>query len=292
MKISVITANYNYAQYIEETINSIINQTFSDWELIIVDDGSSDNSIEIIKSYCQKDSRIKLFQHDLGQNKGLKETLLLGLEHATGEWIAFLESDDFFAPDNLSKKIDIIQKYPETKLIFNKVKFLADDSRKKQVKSFENIQKKISQMDFPKNMFHDFFIYNTILTFSCVMVEANAIKDADFNTPVDSLLDWWLWIHVAQKNDFYYLDEELTSWRLHQKSYIKECKKPAFHLTQVRAYWDIYKNNKDAGHKNVRLLFFILISSIKLFFVLCFRFLRKLGGKVKQLPSSRTAEPY
>jgi len=103
MKISILIASYNYAQYIEEAINSVINQSYQNWELIIVDDGSSDNSLEIIKSYCEKDSRIKLFQHENNQNNGLKETILLGLENVMGDWVAFLESDDVFMPDNLAK---------------------------------------------------------------------------------------------------------------------------------------------------------------------------------------------
>jgi glycosyltransferase involved in cell wall biosynthesis len=70
-KISVITVSYNYENYIKETIESVINQTFQDWEMIIVDDGSKNNSVEVIKSYCEKDNRIKFFQHEHGVN--LKE---------------------------------------------------------------------------------------------------------------------------------------------------------------------------------------------------------------------------
>lgn len=94
--ISIITASYNYENYIKETIESVLNQTYTNWELIIVDDGSKDNSVEVIKSYCEKDSRIKLFQHEGGVNKGLAETIKLGISKAQGEWIAFLESDDKF----------------------------------------------------------------------------------------------------------------------------------------------------------------------------------------------------
>lgn len=220
MKISIITANYNYAQYIEEAINSVISQAYQDWELIIVDDGSSDNSVEIIKSYCEKDSRIKLFMHDDESNKGLKESILLGLQHASGDWIAFLESDDLLAPKNLEEKVAIINQHPEVKLIFNKVKFLAEEKRKQQ-KIYTKIQEKLSKMKFPKIMFFDFSVDNRILTFSCAMVESSILKQADFNTPVDSSLDRWLWIHLAYKNDFYYINEELTSWRLHSNSYIK-----------------------------------------------------------------------
>ena len=64
-KISIITASYNYENFIKETIESVIAQTIQDWEMVIVDDGSTDNSINIIKEYCQKDSRIKLFTNFL-----------------------------------------------------------------------------------------------------------------------------------------------------------------------------------------------------------------------------------
>ncbi len=223
MKISVITASYNYAQYIEEAINSVINQTYQDWELIIVDDGSSDNSVEIIKSYCAKDSRIKLFQHEGGQNNGLKETLLLGISHVTGDWVAFLESDDVFAPENLSKKVEIIEKNPEVKLVFNKMNYLCEtEESKKQVKFHDKKQRKLAQMRFPQNMFYQFYVRNMILSFSCVMVEAKTLKNADFDTPNDIMIDWWLWINLSYENNFYYLDEELTLWRLHDKSYISQ----------------------------------------------------------------------
>ncbi len=270
MKISIITASYNYAQFIEEAINSVISQSYQNWELIIVDDGSCDNSLDIIKSYCKKDSRIKLFQHKSGQNKGLKQTLLLGIKHAKGEWIAFLESDDYFEPDNLLKKIEVINKYPEVKLIFNKVKFISEKKCRQQ-KRYESIQKKLSTMNFPRNMFYDFYINNMILTFSCVMVKTDTIKNENFDTPTDSMLDWWLWIHLAFKNNFYYIDEELTFWRLHDTSYIKTGKKPIFYPTQVQAYKNIYKTNG----KSLNLLLFMIVSNIKLFFVRGYRFLHK-----------------
>jgi len=274
MKISIITASYNYAQYLEEAIDSVINQSYQDWELIVVDDCSSDDSVEIIKSYCEKDSRIMLVEQS--ENKGLKETLLLGLSHASGEWVAFLESDDFLAPDNLSKKVEIIQKYPEIKLIFNKVNFLREGRDKFQSGIFEKTQRDLSKMTFPKNMFKDFYINNKILTFSCVMVEANTLKNANFNSPVDTLLDWWLWIHLAYKNSFYYVDKELTSWRLHEKSYVQKGKKPILYFVQVQAYRDVYLNSE----RPLWLLLFILCSSLKLFFVRVFRFIRRKSLKL------------
>lgn len=265
MKISIITASYNYANYIDEAILSLINQTYKDWELIIVDDGSTDNSVGIIENYCKQDNRIKLFRHENNKNKGLKETLLLGIEHASGDWIAFLESDDLFELDNLEKKVEIAKKYPETKLIFNKVKFLSKEKRKQQ-SIYEKTQQKLSKMKFPKNMFYDFSVDNMILTFSCAMVEVNTLRSADFNTPVDSSLDRWLWIHLAQKNNFYYIDKELTQWRLHSESYITRDKKPKLYFPQLNAYFDICKKDKKP-----LLLLFILYSFIYSLFVKLFR---------------------
>lgn len=274
MKISVIMASYNYAQYLEEAINSVINQAYENWELIVVDDGSTDNSVEIIKSYCVKDSRIKLVQHVGAKNKGLKETILLGLELVTGDWIAFLESDDFFSPDNFSKKLEIIEKYPNINLIFNRVKLLEEKgySNKRLIKGFTKKQKRLSNMIFPRDMFYDFYINNMITTFSCVMVEKDVLKNTNLNTPVDCFLDWWLWINLAYGNNFYYVDEELTTWRLHAESYVKKGKKPIIEAVQAKAYKSIYEK-KD---KSLKLLSFIILSDIKLFFYRCYRFLNKL----------------
>ena len=81
--ISIITTSYNYSEYISETIKSVQAQTYSDWELIIVDDASTDNSVEIIRNFCQNDKRIKLICHD--KNKGLAKAIQTGLKYAKGE---------------------------------------------------------------------------------------------------------------------------------------------------------------------------------------------------------------
>lgn len=280
VKISIITASYNYADYIEDVINSVINQTYENWELIIVDDGSSDSSVEIIKSYCDKDERIKLFLHEGSQNKGLKETLLLGVEKSTGDWVAFLESDDFFKPDNLLKKVEVIEKNPSVKLVFNKVEFFGDEKRSKKLeKDLSPTQNELSKMIFPRNMFYDFYTKNMILTFSSVMVEKEALLNTDFNAPVEALLDWWLWIHLAYKNEFYYVDEVLTSWNLHPQSYISTSKKPIL-PTQIKAYFDVYKNNG----KNFTVLLFILFSMPKLFIIRIKKILKKVINKL--IPAS------
>ncbi len=248
--ISIITASYNYANYIKECIDSVLSQDFTDWELIIVDDGSVDNSVEIIKSYT--DSRIRLIRNE--KNSGLKQTLLRGIQEAGGEYIAFLESDDIWRTDYLSKKNDIIQKYPDAALIFNDVELFGDADKIFRVKKiFEKNNDFLSKFTYPKNLFKYLNVQNRILTFSAVMIKKSVLTEEVFNTPVDKLLDWWLYIHLAKENYFYYIPEKLTKWRIHQKSYIS-AKKRRPCLINIAAYLDIYNKNK----KDTALLIFII----------------------------------
>ena len=93
VKISVIVPVFNSEEYLTECLDSILNQTFSDIEIICVDDGSDDNSLNILKDYHKKDNRIKIISQE---NKGLSATRNVALENAAGDYIAFIDSDDYF----------------------------------------------------------------------------------------------------------------------------------------------------------------------------------------------------
>ena len=115
--ISIITPNYNKAAYISETIESVISQTYPHWEHIIIDDGSTDDSIEIIDKYLQKNNRIKLIERT-GTKKGGSVCRNIGLKASKGKYIIFLDSDDLLAPKALENRLDNI-----TKSNFNVVVF-------------------------------------------------------------------------------------------------------------------------------------------------------------------------
>lgn len=218
-KISIITASYNYAQYLSECIESVIAQTYQNWELIVVDDGSIDNSVEIIKSYCKKDSRIKIFQHQNCANKKLKETLLLGIKNANSEWIVFLESDDKLHPDYLEEKIKIIEQEPKVEFIFNDFELINDTSfynTKYYYKFSKYVLSQNGYIDLKKGMCN----VNCIPTFSTVMIKKKLLESLDFNTPFDSRLDYFLWLQLTPKIKFYFLNKKLTQWRKHSESYV------------------------------------------------------------------------
>lgn len=101
--VSIITPSYNCSSFIKETIESIMLQTYQNWELLITDDCSTDNSSDIISEYCIRDSRIKLFQ--LSQNSGAGVARNNSIKEAKGRFIAFCDSDDRWYPDKLEKQL-------------------------------------------------------------------------------------------------------------------------------------------------------------------------------------------
>ena len=103
--ISVLIPSYNYSKYLGEAIDSLLDQSIEISEIIIVDDGSVDNSLDVAMRYKLKDSKVKVFTHKDNANLGLVKTLQLAFQCAHGEWIAFLDSDDRLHPDALTKRL-------------------------------------------------------------------------------------------------------------------------------------------------------------------------------------------
>ena len=110
MKLTVLMPVYNAEKYLKPALESILNQTYKDFEFLIIDDGSTDKSLEIIKSY--NDSRIRLIGHE--QNQKLIATLNEGIKLAQGEYIARMDADDISAPERLQKQMEFLEKHPAT----------------------------------------------------------------------------------------------------------------------------------------------------------------------------------
>ncbi len=104
--VSIITPSYNTAKFIEETIKSVLSQTYTEWEMLIVDDCSTDNTDEVVAPYLA-DPRIRYLKN--GKNSGAAVSRNYALREAKGKWIAFLDSDDLWEPDKLTKQIEFMK---------------------------------------------------------------------------------------------------------------------------------------------------------------------------------------
>ncbi|MCS7232212.1 MAG: glycosyltransferase family 2 protein, partial [Elusimicrobiota bacterium] len=120
--ISIVTPTYNHEDFIEDCIESVLLQTYDNWEMIIVDDASTDRTPEIVSEYAQKDKRIKFIRHK--ENYGpfnLDRTYNEALELAKGEWIAILEGDDVWLPYKLERQVQVIRELPEDVVVLGGV---------------------------------------------------------------------------------------------------------------------------------------------------------------------------
>lgn len=119
--ISIIMAAYNAEKTIEQAINSVLSQTYTNFELLVINDCSKDGTVELVKSIAAKDSRVRLISN--AKNSGVSYTRKRGLEEAKGSWIAILDSDDAWAPEKLEKQIKL-QKRTNADLLFTSSAFM------------------------------------------------------------------------------------------------------------------------------------------------------------------------
>ncbi len=222
MKISIITTSYNYADFIPETIESVLKQTYSDFEYIIFDDGSTDNSLEIINSYALKDNRIKVLTHQNNENKGIIYTMKQALNIAQGDYIIFVESDDTISPDYIEQKLKVVQKYPDAAVIFNLIRPVGDSKRVQ--KCHKYITKATNLINKPYFDYYELFTLNIIPTFSCVMAKKEVLEKIPFEFEVPKCFDWYLWNYIIQNYNIVFLDKPLTNFRLHNIS--MSCTRP------------------------------------------------------------------
>lgn len=223
-KVSVIVASYNYEKYIGETLESILAQTYDKYEIIVVDDGSKDKSVDVIRRYARRSGKIRFYQHEGGVNKGLPATVKLGVEKAKGDYIAFCESDDLWMPTNLAEKVALIRKSKrKAKVIVNDIETFGDPDRCRQLGVI--VAHRMKRLDKDENVISpdEFREKNWICTFSCCMVERKLLAACDFlSTPRPSNLDWWLWRQICYENAIYVVRNKLTRWRCHQSYMTRE----------------------------------------------------------------------
>ena len=222
-KVSIIMPSYNYAMYIRQAIESVLNQTYQNWDLIIIDDASTDYSLNVINEYVKKDSRIKLIINE--KNLGLAGTLKKAIDFADGEWIAFLESDDEFLPDSIEEKIKSARLGAD--IIYTDTEPFQDSEMAANIEEYyKKVGKYLVELNnskFIENFPQIIAKSNIIPTFSCTMVKKELLRKCKFNPICKSSLDHYIWAQLSH-NRIYYINKKLTRWRLHKDSYINKDK--------------------------------------------------------------------
>lgn len=209
-KISVILTSYNHEKYIAAAIESTLNQTFSDFELLIFDDGSKDNSHEIIKSF--HDARIKLFLNK--ENTGAVQMLQQGVKAAAGEYIAVHHSDDMWDVTKLEKQLHFLENNPEYIACFTQAKFIDEYGEVYDLPENHHYKKVFKQ----KNRSQEEWLHHLFWKANCFchpsILARNQPQYFFHNPALFQLPDYFTWVKLLQQKNIYVMEEELTLFRV------------------------------------------------------------------------------
>jgi glycosyltransferase involved in cell wall biosynthesis len=203
--ISVIVPLYNKADYILYTVNSILNQTFNNFELIIVDDGSTDASLKKLESV--KDPRVKIL---IQENAGVSAARNKGVEVSVGEWVAFLDADDYWDKDFLAKTVAMTEIYKDGEVFSTGRQLKFEDSFQEYDHHFLPLKGSSAAIDYLKVV--EQFL-PPINSSSCLIKRAILLKSKGFIRGMKNYEDHELWLRLSYDRPIYYLNEPLSIYR-------------------------------------------------------------------------------
>lgn len=188
-QISVIIPAFNSERTIEETVNSVLQQTFTDFELIIINDGSTDSTLNVLNQI--QDSRIRLFSHE---NSGVAASRNRGIRQAVGQYLAFLDADDLWVPDKLTEQLQALQHNPEAAIAYSWVNYI-DEASQFVRKGWH----KVYNGDVYPELLLKCFLENG----SNPLIRAKAIEQVGgFDASISPAEDWDLYIRLAKHYHF------------------------------------------------------------------------------------------
>ena len=222
--VSVIMPCYNMERFITETIASVQRQTYSQWELFIVDDASDDQTAEIVQKHCQQDQRINLLVKHL--HSGIADTRNQCLKMAKGRYLAFLDADDLWHPEKLEQQLQFMT---SRNIGFC---YSSYDCVDEEGKDLGKLVKAAGNLDY------EAYLRNTIIGCSTVMIDKSIVGEVivpNFRTSEDTAT----WLNILKKGFLAYaIEQPLTSYRIRQHSASSNKLKASFDL------WRVYRQNE------------------------------------------------
>lgn len=211
--ISVIIPCHNYGHFLTESLNSVLNQTYENWEVLIIDYGSTDNTKSISNKFVINDKRFQYFEQD---NQGRSSARNFGLSKSKGSFIQFLDADDLLKPEKFEKQILQFKKDDSIDVSYTNFDFF--NSETGEIFFTKHFSKQVNN---PLNEFlFEFGITGFIIPLHSALFRKDIFSnDITFPVNIEAREDWVLWVKLAIKNKkFKYLDEKLILYRKHSKS--------------------------------------------------------------------------
>jgi glycosyltransferase involved in cell wall biosynthesis len=235
--VSVIVPSYNHEVYIEECISSIVNQTYKNIELIVIDDGSKDHSREILWKLQKQYGFILEFQ----ENKGISKTLNRAIsQYAHGKYITGLASDDFMMPDKIERLVGYMESDPDCSLVFGKVHVVDNNGR-----IIEGLTVIDPVEDPIKSVQFEGLIERNCIPAPSVMYRKDKWEQFGGFDENSMIEDWGLWLEFAHSGKIVYLDEYFANYRWHGSNLTTDT------LKMYTAAWKIVQKWKDRMHSDL-----------------------------------------
>ena len=199
--VSIVMPTFNRAGKIGDAVKSVLNQDYKDWELLIIDNESTDNTREIIEQYVKKDSRIKYHYIKKSTLPGLAPYLNYGIKAAEGKYIARLDDDDeWYVKSKLTKQVDFLESHGDYNLVGGGA-IMVDENKKELYKFF----KRETDEEIRNNaLYASPFWHNTVMFRKKVAAEAGGYKNLRFGE------DWELWLRLGKLGKFYNFKEHFS----------------------------------------------------------------------------------
>jgi len=235
MRISVIIPTYNRASLLLRAIDSVLNQSHQDFELLIIDDGSTDDTEELIKSKYS-DSRLIFLKQ---KNNGVSAARNLGITKSKNEWIALLDSDDEWLPQKLTTQIEFAKKNPKLRFIDSNENWIRHGQKVNIPKKFDKSSKNIFERS----------LQTCLISPSTVLIKKELIKEHGlFDCHFEICEDYDLWLKILIQEDIGFIEESLTNkYGGHQDQL--STKHHSMDMWRIRSLINLYlKNKKPHGH--------------------------------------------
>lgn len=220
--ISIVMPAYNAAQYIEQSIESVLKQSYTNWELIIVDDCSVDDTYKIVGKLCLNEERIKLFK--MNENSGVAMARNFAISMSRGKYIAFLDSDDLWLPDKLEKQLNLMQ---EKKAVISYTAY----------RQF-SMEKVGNLVSVPEQVTYKQLLKGNVIGCLTVMLDKERLGNLQMKKARHE--DYILWLDILkQGNTAYGLQEDLARYRKSETSLTSNKKRSALWT------WQVYRQHQE-----------------------------------------------
>lgn len=237
--ISVVLPAYNCEAYLGKAIQSVLEQTFTGFELIVINDGSTDNTEYVILSF--PDPRIVYLKN--AANKGLIYTLNRGIETAQGRYIARMDADDICLPERLKKQKDFLDQHPGTAAVASSIEYINEKEEK--TGTWELDRQAITQEQIRRKM-----PFENCIAHPTVMIRADILKKFKYNSYQKNIEDYDLWLRLLNRGHaIVKINEPLLLYRVHSSSVTSvHLKKRNFYFKHLSMKWKLLWHETLTGH--------------------------------------------